>query len=45
MDDVKVQLNVVTPSKPAGCRTTSSDMFYATQKKIKRSGNKTTFRV
>jgi len=33
MDDVKVQLNIVTPRKPAVCRTASPDMFHTTHKK------------
>lgn len=41
MDDIKVQLNIVTPSTPAGCRTASPDMFHTTNKKTKHSGNKT----
>jgi hypothetical protein len=45
MDDVKVQLNIVTPSKPAGCRNASPDMFHTTHKKTKHSGNKTIFHV
>jgi len=44
MDDIKVQLNIVTPSTPAGCRTASPDMFHTTNKKTKHSGNKM-FRV
>jgi hypothetical protein len=40
MDDITVQLNSVTPSKPAGCRTASPYVFYTTYKTVKHSGNK-----